>query len=150
MYENIKRRVESVVEKGKIIDEYKTSEEEAEAFGKWNEGFARQDHPTVIQVVSQAGNEKDIRGHSMPNLVYVSREKCRTSEHHFKAGALNALLRVSAVMTNAPIILTLDCDMISNDPSTPHQMLCHFLDNSPKLGFVQYPQHFDGLNKADI
>lgn len=59
-------------------------------------------------------------------------------------------LRVSAVMTNAPIILTLDCDMISNDPSTPHQMLCHFLDSSPKFGFVQFPQRFNGLNKADI
>ncbi|XP_022871286.1 cellulose synthase-like protein G3 isoform X2 [Olea europaea var. sylvestris] len=150
MYESMKRRVESVVEKGKIIDEYKTSEEEAEAFGKWNQGFTRQDHPTVIQVVSQAGNDTDIRGHSIPNLVYVSREKCRTSEHHYKGGALNALLRVSAVMTNAPIILTLDCDMISNDPSTPHQMLCHFLDSSPKFGFVQFPQRFNGLNKADI
>lgn len=50
MYESMKRRVESVGEKGKIIDEYKTSEEEAEAFGKWNQGFTRQDHPTVIQV----------------------------------------------------------------------------------------------------
>ncbi|KAL2551030.1 Cellulose synthase-like protein G3 [Forsythia ovata] len=150
MYESMKRRVENSVEKGQILDEYKTSEEAAEAFGKWNQGFTRQDHPAVIKVVSQTGNDKDIRGHSMPNLVYVSREKCRTSEHHFKAGALNALLRVSAVMTNAPIILTLDCDMISNDPSTPHQMLCHFMDNSPKLGFVQFPQRFDGLNKADI
>ncbi|CAL8157698.1 unnamed protein product [Prunus armeniaca] len=59
---------------------------------------------------------KDITAHSMPNLIYVSREKCRTSPHHFKVGALNALLRVSATMTNAPTILTLDCDTYSNDP----------------------------------
>ncbi|KAL0292533.1 UNVERIFIED_CONTAM: Cellulose synthase-like protein G3, partial [Sesamum radiatum] len=39
-------------------------------------------------------------------------------------------LRVSAVMTNAPTILTLDCDMVSNDPSTPLKMLCYFMDNS--------------------
>lgn len=29
----------------------------------------------------------------MPLLVYVSREKRRASPHHFKAGALNALVR---------------------------------------------------------
>lgn len=61
-------------------------------------------------------------------------------------------LRVSEIMTNAPIILTLDCDMISNDPSTPHKMLCFFMDSSirPKLGYVQFPVRFHGLNKADI
>lgn len=55
-------------------------------------------------------------------------------------------------MTNAPIILTLDCDMISNDPSTPHKMLCYFMDNSvkPNLGYVQFPVRCCGLNRADI
>lgn len=55
-------------------------------------------------------------------------------------------------MTNAPIILTLDCDMISNDPSTPHKMLCFFMDTSvkSKLGYVQFPVRFNGLNKSDI
>lgn len=88
----------------------------------------------------------------MPNLVYVSREKSRTAQHHFKAGALNALLRVSATMTNAPIILTQDCDMYSNDPQTPYHMLCYFSDPSfhPNLGYAQFPQRYHGLNKADI
>ena len=100
----------------------------------------------------------------MPNLIYLSREKSKTSFHHFKAGALNVLvsllifepkctmlhmlllllfflllfffgcvlkLRVSAAMTNAPIIPTLDCDMYSNDPQTPLRALCYLLD--PKL-----------------
>ena len=34
----------------------------------------------------------DITGHTMPNLVYVSREKRPGSPHHFKAGALNVLV----------------------------------------------------------
>lgn len=61
-------------------------------------------------------------------------------------------LRVSSVMSNAPIILTLDCDMISNDPSTPLKMLCYFMDTSLKhsLAFVQFPGQHPGVNKADI
>lgn len=55
-------------------------------------------------------------------------------------------------MTNGPIILTLDCDMISNDPSTPYKMLCYFMDNAvrPSLGYVQFPVCFQGINEADI
>ncbi|CAL5360254.1 unnamed protein product [Camellia sinensis] len=103
------------------------------------------------QVLLEIGRDKDITGESMPNLIYVSRHKSKTSPHHFKAGALNALVvdseefepealrhikvRVSTIMTNAPIVLTLDCDMYSNDPQTPHRMLC----------FI-----FHGLNKDDI
>jgi hypothetical protein len=30
----------------------------------------------------------------MPTLIYVSREKSKTSPHHFKAGALNVLVSI--------------------------------------------------------
>ncbi|KAL6280622.1 hypothetical protein ACE6H2_017503 [Prunus campanulata] len=61
-------------------------------------------------------------------------------------------LRVSAAMTNAPIVLTLDCDMFSNDPQTSHRVLCYFLDPKiqSELGYVQFPQRFRGINKSDI
>ncbi|KAH6820044.1 cellulose synthase like G3 [Perilla frutescens var. hirtella] len=153
-YEYMKTRVEDVVEKGYIGDDYKTSvaAAKAKAFGKWGKDFTSLDHPAVIEVLSQSGEDKDAASCSMPNLVYVSRQKKLTSPHHFKAGALNVLLRVSAVMRNAPIILTLDCDMISNDPSTPHKMLCYFMDNSANsnLAYVQFPNRFHGINKRDI
>ena len=44
-------------------------------------------------------------------------------------------LRISATMTNATVILTLDSDMYSNDPQTPLRALCYLLDPSmdPKL-----------------
>ncbi|KAL8473560.1 hypothetical protein ACS0TY_030405 [Phlomoides rotata] len=36
-------------------------------------------------------------------------------DHHKKAGAMNALVRVSTVLTNAPYILNLDCDHYINN-----------------------------------
>lgn len=49
MYDKMKKRVESVVESGKV-GEY-MEEVEHEAFSNWRNGlFTPQDHPTVIQV----------------------------------------------------------------------------------------------------
>ncbi|KAK1430651.1 hypothetical protein QVD17_13545 [Tagetes erecta] len=152
MYEKMKMKVESVVDRGSICAEYITTDEERKAFDKWDKGFTRHHHPTVIQVLIESEQEKDMNGHSMPNLIYVSREKNKAYPHNFKAGALNTLLRVSAVMTNAPIVLTQDCDMYSNDPKTLQRMLCFYADQSIRhnLGYIQFPQRFQGINKADI
>lgn len=55
-------------------------------------------------------------------------------------------------MTNAPLVLTQDCDMFSNDPKTPLRAICFFMD--PKmdsnLALVQFPPIFHGINKDDI
>lgn len=62
-------------------------------------------------------------------------------------------LRVSHTMTNAPIVLTMDCDMYSNDPKTPLEALCYFLDpskDSQNIAYIQYPQLFHGINKEDL
>ncbi|GMH09322.1 hypothetical protein Nepgr_011163 [Nepenthes gracilis] len=127
LYENMKVMIEHVVEQGKVGEEYVESEEQRRALRKWaTHTFTRQDHPTVIQVLLTNGKNKDITSCAMPNVIYFSREKSKTQHHNFKAGALNALVRVSAVMTNAPVILTLD------------------------LGYVQFPQIFCGLNKDDL
>ncbi|RZC81979.1 hypothetical protein C5167_044568 [Papaver somniferum] len=151
MYETMKMKVESVVDRGCVGDEHIKTDKQREAFNWWAHGFTRQGHPTVVQVLLETGKDKDITGVEMPNLVYVSRQKSKASHHHFKAGALNVLLRVSAAMTNAPLILTLDCDMYSNDPTTPLQMLCFMLDSKmSKYGYVQFPQRFHGINKNDI
>ncbi|KAK8658270.1 hypothetical protein V6N13_036479 [Hibiscus sabdariffa] len=153
MYESMRMKVEHVVGIGKVGDEYITSDEDRQAFSKWSsDGFSRQNHPAVIQIVLDKNRDKDITGHCLPNLVYVSRQKSTTSPHHFKAGALNVLVRVSAAMTNAPVILTLDCDMYSNDPRTPLRALCYVLDPEMQknLAYVQFPQEFHGLNNNDI
>ncbi|GAV91794.1 Cellulose_synt domain-containing protein [Cephalotus follicularis] len=152
LYDAMEETVKHVVEMGRVDDAYINSKGEQEAFHKWVDGFSRQDHPTVIQVLLNNSKDKDITGELMPNLIYVSRQKSRTSPHHFKAGALNALLRVSATMTNAPIVLTLDCDTYSNDPKTPLRALCYLLDETiqSKIGFIQFPQRFREINRDDI
>ncbi|KAI3691876.1 hypothetical protein L6452_31678 [Arctium lappa] len=154
IYEGLKTRVENVVERGEVSPEYITSEPQRETFNKYRTpGFSRSHHPPIIQVLIESSRkEKDKMGNSMPNLVYVSRGKNKNSPHHFKAGALNCLLRVSGVMTNAPIVLTQDCDMYSNDPQTPKRALCYICDPlvRPELGYVQFPQRYHGLNKDDI
>ncbi|RVW19648.1 Cellulose synthase-like protein G3 [Vitis vinifera] len=152
MYENMRVRVENVVQEGTISRDYMTNEGESEAFSRWTDEFTPQNHPPVVQVLLECGKDEDVMGHTMPNLVYVSRGKGINLPQNFKAGALNALLRVSATMTNAPVILTLDSDMYSNDPQTPLRALCYLLDPSmdPKLAYVQFPQIFYGINKNDI
>ncbi|PSS11209.1 Cellulose synthase-like protein [Actinidia chinensis var. chinensis] len=152
MYESMKMRVEKVVERGSVPSEYITDEQQHQTFSKWTAGFTNQDHPTVLQVLLESGKDKDIKGQPMPNLIYIAREKSSTTHHNFKAGALNVLIRVSAAMTNSPIILTLDCDMYSNDPQTPLRAMCFHLDTSAdsKVAYVQFPQIFHGLNKHDI
>lgn len=111
------------------------------------------DHPAVIEVIGD-GNKMGSNGEEdeMPWLFYVGREKRPSHHHHFKAGALNVLLRVSALITNSPYILVLDCDMYCNDPSSVRQAMCFHLDPnlSPNLAFVQYPQKYDNLSETDI
>ncbi|CAA7037391.1 unnamed protein product [Microthlaspi erraticum] len=153
MYEDMKCRVEHVVESGKVEAEFITCDEYRGVFDLWTHKFTRHDHATIIQVLQNSETDMDeTKDYTMPNLIYVSREKSKVSPHHFKAGALNTLLRVSAVLTNSPVILTLDCDMYSNDPTTPIRALCYLTDTQIKstLGFVQFPQKFQGISKNDI
>ncbi|KAH9718110.1 cellulose synthase-like protein B4 [Citrus sinensis] len=69
----------------------------------------------------------------IPHLIYISREKRPKNPHHYKAGAMNVLTRVSSLMTNAPFMLNVDCDMYANNPELVLQAI---------LGFVQCPQYF--------
>ncbi|KAM4123116.1 hypothetical protein ACB094_01G135800 [Castanea mollissima] len=147
MYESMKVRLENVLKRGKVSKEFITNEQEHRAFHKWD----TLPPLTTYHVLLESSKNKHITDHLMPNLIYLSREKSKTSFHHFKDGALNVLLRVSAAMTNAPIILTLDCDMYSNDPQTPLRALCYLLDPTlqSKVGYDQFPQMFYGINKND-
>ncbi|KAF3339044.1 cellulose synthase-like protein G3 [Carex littledalei] len=91
MYEAMKERVESAVEKGSVSADLVSSEQNQHIFQKWKQ-FSCNNHPVVIQVLLQSSLDTDITGHTMPNLIYVSREKSPKSSHNFKAGALNALI----------------------------------------------------------
>lgn len=142
-------------DKQKIKRKYEAFKEEIETFRK-AEAFSRDsitvgDHSSVIEVM-QEDIIDDVDNVKMPQLVYVSRERKSSSPHHFKAGALNVLLRVSAVMSNSPYILDLDCDMFCNDPTSARYAMCFHLDPkiSSSLSFVQFPQKFHNISKKDI
>ena len=51
MYESLKMKVENVVERGKVGDDYINLETQRQAFVKWTDEFTRQEHPSVIQVI---------------------------------------------------------------------------------------------------
>lgn len=61
-------------------------------------------------------------------------------------------LRVSGMISNSSYILTLDCDMYCNDPTSARQAMCFHLDPilSPNLAYVQFPQRFHNINSDDI
>nr|AGW52062.1 cellulose synthase 4 [Populus tomentosa] len=114
-------------------------------------GNITRDHPGMIQVYLGSESALDVEGKELPRLVYVSREKRPGYNHHKKAGAMNALIRVSAVLTNAPFMLNLDCDHYINNSKAVREAMCFLMD--PQLGkklcYVQFPQRFDGIDRHD-
>uniref|UniRef100_A0A0E0I256 Uncharacterized protein n=1 Tax=Oryza nivara TaxID=4536 RepID=A0A0E0I256_ORYNI len=77
-------------------------------------------HPTSMPrfgVAASVDNPLDFSGVDvrLPMLVYISREKRPGYNHQKKAGAMNALLRVSALLSNAPFIINFDCDHYVNN-----------------------------------
>ncbi|XP_050206572.1 cellulose synthase-like protein B3 isoform X2 [Mercurialis annua] len=99
----------------------------------------------IIKVIWE--NKENISD-GLPHLIYVSREKRPNYPHHYKAGAMNVLTRVSGLMTNAPLMLNVDCDMYANDPQIVRHALC-FLLSSESFAFVQSPQMFYDELKDD-
>ncbi|KAI3842206.1 hypothetical protein MKW98_025996 [Papaver atlanticum] len=153
LYEEMRTKVEHVMVQGCVDDDMLVNEEEHQVFSKWKvNGFTCQDHPTIIQMLMESLKDVDVSGTSLPNFIYLSRQKNKHIHHNYKAGALNALIRASAIMTSAPIVLCIDCDMYCNNPQAPRLALCHLLDpiEGSKIAFVQFPPRFRGINPSDI
>ncbi|KVH99793.1 Cellulose synthase [Cynara cardunculus var. scolymus] len=93
----------------------------------------------------------DTDGNELPRLVYVSREKRPGFQHHKKAGAMNALIRVSAVLTNGAYLLNVDCDHYFNNSKALKEAMCFMMDPAygKKTCYVQFPQRFDGIDLHD-
>lgn len=146
-YEEFKVRINALVAKAQ-----KTPEEGwvMQDGTPWPGNNSR-DHPGMIQVFLGETGARDYDGNELPRLVYVSREKRPGYQHHKKAGAMNALVRVSAVLTNAPYILNLDCDHYVNNSKAVREAMCFMMD--PSVGrdvcYVQFPQRFDGIDRSD-
>ncbi|XP_068337212.1 cellulose synthase A catalytic subunit 2 [UDP-forming]-like [Pyrus communis] len=109
------------------------------------------DHPGMIQVFLGNNGVRDVEGYELPGLIYVSREKRPGFDHHKKAGAMNALIRVSAIISNAPYILNVDCDHYINNSKAIREAMCFMMDptSGKKVCYVQFPQRFDGIDLHD-
>ncbi|KAE8706820.1 Cellulose synthase A catalytic subunit 2 [Hibiscus syriacus] len=114
-------------------------------------GNCVRDHPGMIQVFLGHSGVCDENGNELPLLVYVSREKRPGFEHHKKAGAMNALIRVSAVLSNAPFLLNVDCDRYINNSKALREAMCFMMDptSGKKVCCVQFSQRFDGIDRHD-
>ncbi|KAL3714734.1 hypothetical protein ACJRO7_006609 [Eucalyptus globulus] len=108
----------------------------------------RKNHPTIIKIMLEnKGGSPD----ELPHLIYISREKQPKHPHHYKAGAMNVLTRVSGLMTNAPLMLNVDCDMYANNPQIVLHALCLLLGTKYErdCAFVQCLQYFYDGAKDD-
>ncbi|VFQ66717.1 unnamed protein product [Cuscuta campestris] len=123
-------------------------------FSKWDHSSSPGNHAAMVQIQIDGREEeaKDGEGHFLPTLVYMAREKRPQYFHNFKAGAMNALIRVSCEISNAPIILNVDCDMYSNNSCSIKDALCFFMDEekSHNIAFVQFPQRFQNITKNEL
>ncbi|XP_020524403.1 cellulose synthase-like protein H1 [Amborella trichopoda] len=141
-YDELSRRINEAVTSKSVP--YPNMNEEFAAFSRIEGG----DHPSIIKVIVE-NRERSSGG--LAHVIYVSREKRPKHPHHYKAGAMNVLTRVSAVMTNAPIIMNVDCDMFVNNPTCFYEAMCLLLGfkSERESAFVQFPQVFYGGLKDD-
>ncbi|KAI5076718.1 hypothetical protein GOP47_0008783 [Adiantum capillus-veneris] len=146
-YEEFKVRVNALVAKAQKVPEEGWIMKDGTPWP----GNNSRDHPGMIQVFLGHSGGLDAEGNELPRLVYVSREKRPGFNHHKKAGAMNALVRVSAVLTNAPFFLNLDCDHYINNSKALRESMCFLMDPivGRKVCYVQFPQRFDGIDAND-
>ncbi|KAF8389093.1 hypothetical protein HHK36_025778 [Tetracentron sinense] len=146
-YEEFKVRINALVAKAQRIPEDGWTMQDGTPWP----GNDPRDHPGMIQVFLGHNGGLDMDGNELPRLVYVSREKRPGFQHHKKAGAMNALIRVSAVLTNGAYLLNVDCDHYFNNSKALREAMCFMMD--PVLGkktcYVQFPQRFDGIDLHD-
>ncbi|KAM5577673.1 cellulose synthase A catalytic subunit 2 [UDP-forming]-like [Rosa sericea] len=146
-YEEFKVRINSLVAMAQKVPEDGWTMQDGTP---WPGNNVR-DHPGMIQVFLGNNGFRDDEGNELPRLVYVSREKRPGFDHHKKAGAMNALMRVSAVISNAPYLLNVDCDHYINNSKALREAMCFMMDptSGKKVCYVQFPQRFDGIDRHD-
>ncbi|XP_043690390.1 cellulose synthase-like protein E1 isoform X2 [Telopea speciosissima] len=151
LYKDMENRIKIVIELGRAPEEIR---KENKGFLEWDTVYGPRDHQTILQVLidGRDPNAVDMEGQPLPTLVYMAREKRPQYHHNFKAGAMNSLIRVSSKISNAPIILNVDCDMYSNNLDSVRDALCFFMDDEKghEIAYVQYPQNFYNIIKNDL
>ncbi|XP_047315745.1 cellulose synthase A catalytic subunit 3 [UDP-forming]-like isoform X2 [Impatiens glandulifera] len=146
-YEEFKIRINALVAKAQKVPERGWIMQDGTPWP----GNNTRDHPGMIQDFLGQSGGLDSDGNGLPQLVYVSREKRSGFQHHKKAGAMNALVRVSAVLSNGPFLLNLDCDHYINNSQAIREAMCFMMDPNLEryVCYVQFPQRFDGIDRND-
>ncbi|KAK1424136.1 hypothetical protein QVD17_19453 [Tagetes erecta] len=151
LYNQMQHRIETATSLGGVSEETRKLHN---GFSEWNFNTTSSDHQPIVQILidGMCSKSLDVEGCILPKLVYVAREKRTHYSHNFKAGALNALIRVSSVISNGPIILTVDCDVYSNNSKSVRDAMCCFMDeeNGKKIGYVQFPQSSYNITTHDL
>eukprot|EP01018_Ginkgo_biloba_P000948 Gb_23305 [translate_table: standard] len=80
--------------------------------------------------------DEDIR---LPMLVYVSREKRPSYDHNRMAGAMNTLVHTSAIMSNGPFVLNMDCNHYVYNSLALREVMCFMMDRA--LNGLQGPMY---------
>ncbi|KAM7493032.1 hypothetical protein LguiB_027641 [Lonicera macranthoides] len=93
-YEEFKVRINALVAKAQKMPEEGWTMQDGTPWP----GNNPRDHPGMIQVFLGHSGGLDTDGNELPRLVYVSREKRPGFQHHKKAGAMNALLKLLGEM----------------------------------------------------
>ncbi|KAI8567174.1 hypothetical protein RHMOL_Rhmol02G0100300 [Rhododendron molle] len=152
IYEEMRDRIDIATRLARIPSDILN---EHEGFREWDSVSSARDHPAILQILIDGRVTKvvGIKNHDkLPTLVYLSREKRPHCHHNFKAGAMNALIRVSSKISNGPIILNVDCDVYSNNSESVRDAMCFFMDENKghEIAYVQYPQSYNNLTRNDL
>ncbi|KAM7479531.1 hypothetical protein LguiA_027744 [Lonicera macranthoides] len=121
------------------------------------------DHAGILQVMLKPPSPDPLMGSSddmlmdfsdtdirLPMFVYMSREKRPGYDHNKKAGAMNALVRAAAVLSNGPFMLNLDCDHYINNCRVIREGMCFMMDRGGEnICYIQFPQRFEGIDPSD-
>ncbi|KAK9286058.1 hypothetical protein L1049_014437 [Liquidambar formosana] len=121
------------------------------------------DHAGILQVMLKPPSNDPLMGGAddkildftdvdirLPMFVYVSREKRPGYDHNKKAGAMNALVRASAILSNGPFILNLDCDHYIFNCKAVREGMCFMMDRGGEnICYIQFPQRFEGIDPSD-
>ncbi|XP_057445300.1 cellulose synthase-like protein D4 isoform X2 [Lotus japonicus] len=124
---------------------------------------AKGDHAGILQVMLKPPSPDPLLGRAedkiidftevdtrLPMFAYVSREKRPGYDHNKKAGAMNALVRASAILSNGPFILNLDCDHYIYNCRAIREGMCFMMDRGGEdICYIQFPQRFEGIDPSD-
>ncbi|KAL2227895.1 cellulose synthase-like protein D4 [Sesamum indicum] len=124
---------------------------------------AKGDHAGILQVMLKPPSSDPLMGSTedklidftdvdirLPMFVYMSREKRPGYDHNKKAGAMNALVRSSAVLSNGPFMLNLDCDHYIFNCKAVREGMCFMMDRGGEdICYIQFPQRFEGIDPSD-